>query len=105
MKKLNDQDFMTTISKGISIIKFTAEWCGPCKSLEPVMEKLQDEAQVAVYEVDIDDNPELVNAFGIRAVPTVIAFNDGKVAGSPQVGARSLSTYLEMVEKLKNSSN
>lgn len=105
MKKLTDDTLLTTISSGISLIKFSAAWCGPCKTLEPILTKVQETSGVPVFEVDIDENPKLVELFGIRAVPTVMIFKDGVMVGNPQVGARSLATYTELVEQVKNSSN
>lgn len=105
MKKLTDDDFLTAISSGISMVKFSAVWCGPCKALQPVLENVQSTSQIPIYEVDIDENPKLVELFGIRAVPTVMMFKDGTIVGNPQVGARSLTTYLDLIEQIKNSSN
>lgn len=105
MKKLTDDTLFMAISSGISIIKFSASWCGPCKTLEPVLAKVQEASGVPVFEVDIDENPKSVELFGIRAVPTVMIFKDGTMAGNPQVGAREISHYLDAIEQVKNSSN
>lgn len=105
MIKLNDETFLQAISNGISVIKFSAEWCGPCKTLHPIMEEVERTTGVAVYEVDIDENAKIVELLGIRAVPTVMIFKDGLVEGTPQVGARSLSTYVDLIELVKNSVN
>lgn len=105
MKKLNDDNFLTTISNGISVVKFSAEWCAPCRTLEPVLEKLEEVVKVPVYEINIDESTKIVELFGIRAVPTVILFKNGEVVGNALVGARTLTVYQELVEKIKNSSN
>lgn len=105
MKKLTDDTLLTAISNGISVVKFSAAWCGPCKTLEPVLEKVQEAAGVPVFEIDIDENPKSVELFGIRAVPTVMIFKDGTIAGNPQVGARAMAHYLDAIEQVKNSSN
>ena len=105
MKTLNDDTFLDAISNGISMIKFTAAWCSPCQALGPVLEKVEASTGVPVYEVDIDENQKLVELFGIKAVPTVIMFKDGTFVGNPQVGVRSLNTYVELVDQIKNSTN
>jgi len=61
-------------------VDFFAEWCGPCKALAPMLEKLSDQyvGRVKVVKVDIDQEPGLATRFGIRGVPTMIFFRDGK---------------------------
>jgi len=62
-------------------VDFFAEWCGPCKSLAPMLEKLSDQyaGKVKVVKVDIDQEPGLAARFGVRGVPTMIFFREGKV--------------------------
>jgi thioredoxin 1 len=61
-------------------VDFFAEWCGPCKALAPMLEKLSDQyaGRVKVVKVDIDQEPGLATRFGIRGVPTMIFFRNGK---------------------------
>lgn len=105
MKTVTDENFMTTIAAGTNIVKFSANWCGPCKALKPVLDEVEKTSGISVFEIDIDDNEKMVQLFGIKAVPTVILFKDGVAVGNPLVGLQSAATYLNAIEKSKNDSN
>jgi len=96
---LNESDFDTTISQGLTLVDFWAEWCAPCIALSPVMDELADNYtdKLRVAKVNIDSNPKIPAKFGIRGIPTVILFRDGQqvdmfVGNSPQA-------IREMVER------
>tara|TARA_Y100000385_G_scaffold258800_1_gene287054 strand:- start:16 stop:267 length:252 start_codon:yes stop_codon:yes gene_type:complete len=76
------------------LLYFSAEWCGPCKMVGPVMEELQSEGY-NVQKIDIDSNQELSQQFGIRNIPTVVLTVDGVDSGR-KVGANPKAMYLEM---------
>lgn len=62
------------------LVDFTATWCGPCKALAPIVEKLADEneGKIKVGKVDIDEAKEIAQKFGIRSVPTLMVFRGGQ---------------------------
>ena len=91
VKHLTDADFDSSVSKGLTLVDFWAEWCGPCKALAPTIEKLADEytGRVSVAKMDVDSNQRTPGKLGIRGIPTVILFKDGQqvdilVGNNPQ---------------------
>jgi thioredoxin len=64
------------------IVKFYADWCGPCKQLAPVVESLTKELGVVLVSVNIDENPEMAQQFGVRSIPAVFAIKDGAPVAS-----------------------
>lgn len=63
------------------LVDFHAEWCGPCKMMAPILEKVADEVQgqARIIKVDVDKNPQAAAVYGVRGVPTLILFHRGKV--------------------------
>lgn len=62
------------------VVDFHAEWCGPCKAMAPALDQVASEmkGKVKVVKVDVDQNPAITGKFGIRAMPTLLVFKDGK---------------------------
>jgi thioredoxin 1 len=65
------------------LVDFTATWCGPCKRLAPIVEEIAEEVKgkIKVGKLDIDESPLTASKMGIRSVPTLIVFREGKAAG------------------------
>jgi thioredoxin 1 len=84
-----------------AIVDFSAAWCGPCRSIAPVIEGLASEYadRVTVATVDIDDNPRLAAQYGVRSVPTVMLF-EGRDVKRVLVGARSAQEYRSSIDEL-----
>ena len=63
------------------LVDFSAEWCGPCKMMPPILKELKDKMgeSVTILKMDIDRNPAVAQAYGIQSVPTLIVFRDGQV--------------------------
>lgn len=72
-----------------TIYYFTAEWCQPCKKTKPIVQELNREQTVALFQIiDVDDNHDLVKKFNIKSVPTFILFEDG-IEKTRSIGAQT----------------
>lgn len=80
------------------LVDFWAPWCGPCKMMGPVLEELASEVdgKAKVCKVNVDDNPDLAQKYGIMSIPNFILFKGGQVAGQ-QIGAVPKDTILKML--------
>lgn len=81
LKTLNELDFDQAIASATAplLVDFGAEWCAPCKVQAKILEKLVEESpHLAIATVDIDECPDLAARFGVRGVPTLVAFSGGK---------------------------
>ena len=79
------------------VVDFWASWCGPCMMLAPVMEELDGELpQIKFCKVNVDDEAELAQQFGIMSIPTLLVFKGGKVAAQ-SVGVRDKEAVLAML--------
>ena len=84
--------------KGLLMVDFWADWCGPCKMLAPLIESLDKEyeGRVTVGKVNVDEQPELAAEFGVMSIPTLLLFENGKLTRQA-VGARPKSGVLELL--------
>ena len=82
------------------LVDFWAEWCCPCRSIAPSLEALAEEYQgkLEVVKVNIDENPMSPTQYGVRGIPTLLIFKDGKVAAQ-QVGAAPKSVLKAWIDK------
>jgi thioredoxin 1 len=88
--KVTDATFEADVLKSAEpvVVDFWAEWCGPCKMIGPSLEEISAEmaGKVKIVKMNVDENPGVPGTFGIRSIPTLILFKDGKAA-SQKVGA------------------
>ena len=77
------------------LVDFWAEWCGPCKTIAPILEELAGEqaGKLRIAKVDVDDNQGLARQFGVQSIPTMIVFKDGQEVHR-MVGARAKAQIL-----------
>ena len=86
--------------KGLLMVDFWADWCGPCKMLAPLVENLDKEyeGRVTVGKVNVDDEQELAIRYGVMSIPTVIFFKDGKEIDR-KVGVMPEGAFTEVLDK------
>ena len=100
-KPVTDDSFATDVlgADGLVLVDFWAEWCGPCKTIGPMLEELGAEykGRLTVAKVNIDDNPTTPNDFNVRGIHTLILFKDGKPVDT-LVGARPKSALKKWID-------
>jgi thioredoxin 1 len=101
--EVNDSNFDEVVLKSDKpvLVDFWAEWCGPCRMIAPALEEISQEysGKAVVTKCDVDESPGVASRFGIRNIPTVLFFNDGKVVDK-QVGAVPKNNFVSKLNKL-----
>lgn len=87
VKKITADEFEQVESGKMSVIDFSAAWCGPCKMIAPVLEEVAEEMSNSVdfYNIDVDENAELAQKFGVTSIPALVILKNGEKA-DVQVG-------------------
>ncbi len=96
---LKDATFKNQINSGVTLIDFWAPWCMPCKIQGPIVSEVADElkGKAAICKFNIDENKKIAGELGIRSIPTIIIFKNGKIANK-LVGVKSKSALLKAVK-------
>ena len=97
-----DEDFDNKIkNEDVSVIQFSAAWCGPCRMVGPIIDEISTEydGKAVVGKLDVDANQEFAAKYGVRNIPTVLIFQNGEVVGR-QVGVAPKNTYAEALDEL-----
>ena len=97
--QLTTETFARSIQNGVSFIDFVAQWYPPCRMMEPVVEELSQDfdGKVTIVQVDVDQSQDLANLFGIRSIPTMVIFKDGKPVDA-LVGVHPKQTLMEKIQ-------
>ena len=102
--EFTDENIKEIINGGKPVvIDFWAEWCGPCRMVGPLVEELakEYEGKVVIGKMDVDNNVDTPNEYGIRNIPTILFFKDGQLVDK-QIGATQKSVLASKVEALLN---
>lgn len=80
MKIVNsNEEFKELVEKGNVIVDFYADWCGPCRMQGPILEEIEATGKASIVKVNVDDNPDLADAFGVQSIPMLLVFKDAKI--------------------------
>ena len=101
VKHLNTAEFDAAVDAApLAVVDFWATWCGPCRMLAPVVEKLGEEfsEKVLVAKVDVDAEPELARRFGVMSIPTVVFLKNGREFDR-KVGVMPPDAFISVLDK------
>ena len=98
MKTVTALEFDATTKKGVVLVDFSAEWCGPCKMMSPIVDEIaEEESEIKVCNINIDQAMEIAQKYRVMSIPTFIAFKNGEEAGR-QIGAVSKGELLSLIK-------
>ena len=97
--QLNQDNFnLVKTSEKKVLLDFYADWCGPCRMVSPLIDQIAEErADILVAKINVDDQPELAEAFGVSSIPTLLVMKDGEIV-TQSAGARPKAQILAMLD-------
>jgi thioredoxin 1 len=100
---LTKQNFESNIKSGVTLVDFWAPWCPPCQVQLPIINELADDiaGQATIAKVNVDEELELASQFGVRSIPTLLLFKDGKLVET-MVGVNQKHALKEKIQGLLN---
>ncbi|MFT9371453.1 thioredoxin [Paenibacillus polymyxa] len=100
---LTNQTFNNQIQSGITLVDFWAPWCGPCQIQLPIIHQLADDlkGKATIATINVDEQPELATRFGIRSIPALLLFQDGKLMDT-MIGINQRDVLEAKILKLMN---
>ncbi|MBX7490889.1 thioredoxin [Helicobacter turcicus] len=99
--ELTEQNFEETIKEGVAMVDFWAPWCGPCRMIAPVIDKLAEEysGKVKICKVNTDEQQVLASKFGIRSIPTIYFYKNGEKVDE-MIGASNEQAFKDKIDGL-----
>jgi thioredoxin 1 len=98
---VSDSEFESDVLKaqGVVLVDFWAEWCGPCKMIAPILDAIANEydGKLKVVKINIDENPQTPQRYGVRGIPTLLIFKGGEVEAT-KVGALSKGELSKFID-------
>ena len=94
-------EFQEQLGESLTMVDVWAPWCGPCRTLTPIIEKVSEDKNVKLLKINADESGDLATSLGVRGIPTVIFFKDGQEMDRV-VGLKQATAYNEIIEKHLN---
>jgi thioredoxin 1 len=98
--ELNDENYDNFVSEGIVLVDIWAEWCNPCKAISPIIDQISEEynGKIKVGKCDADANREKIMILGVRNIPTLFLYKDGKIVDQ-MTGGGTKSKFTDFIDK------